>query len=134
MLLDEFLIKSWLGIFWITEPIVDKIIVFLLFGLAKLDNALTLLPTNFWFGEFLSNGRQSHAGNSIISILLFIILRDCENLDNLISSRKMIRILLKWLHNSTAARQSAPSGILETIFFFLELDHCQKDSLRLFHH
>ena len=27
MLLDAFLIKSWLGIFWITEPIVDKIIV-----------------------------------------------------------------------------------------------------------
>ena len=124
MLLDAFLIKSWLGIFWITEPIVDKIIVFLLFGLAKLDNALTLLPTNFWFGEFLSNGRQSHAGNSIISILLVMILSDCENLDSLTSSRKIMRILLKWSHNSAAARQSAPSGRFETIFFFLELDHC----------
>ena len=29
------------------KPIVDKIIVFLVFGLTNLDSALTLLPINF---------------------------------------------------------------------------------------
>ena len=65
------------GSFWTTEETVESIII-LLTSFKSLFNVKTLFPTSDLFGEILSKGKVSQAGNSNIWISESIIFKFSE--------------------------------------------------------